>query len=431
MKVPTEAISAFESLIAFTVIVMTIMVIMKKKSLISLAIRGNLSAASGSLSFVDNLRLWVARTWHVLAISYLIVGYIVTMMGAEGGFWIMQQGTVGTLLAIVSMRFLLYFASRFIYKKRRPPMSGGIYRPVLRVLFKLTIWVVGLASILLSWGIDAGAMFMSSWGQRISGSVFSIVTALLVLVAIYEAVHFIIEARLYKTDDEGKVIEADARLRTLLPMLHNVTIFILALIAVMVLLSELGIDTGPLLAGAGVLGVALGFGSQTLVKDFLTGMFILIEDTMAVGDVIQLGNHKGTVESMTLRTVKLRDKHGALHVIPFSSIADIINMSKDYAYALLDMDVDYGSDLNKVQEVILRVGNELGEDPEYKSQILEPISILGVQAFASSAITIRSRIKTVGGKQWDVRRAFFARIKPAFDEAGIEIPFPHVVHVNR
>lgn len=431
IKVPKEAVSAFQSLVALTVIVMTIIVILKKKSTVSVALRGNLSAAATKHNFIDNLRLWAARMWHILAIAYLVIGYFVTMLGAEGGFWIMQQGTIGTLLAIVGIRFLLFLASRIVTKKKKLAVSGGLYRPVARILLKILTWVGGLAAILASWGVDISTLAISTWGQRIIGSFFSITTSLLMLVAIYEALHFFIERKLYKKDDEGNVIEADARMRTLLPMARNVGIFVLLLIAFMVVLTEIGIDTAPLLAGAGVLGVALGFGSQTLVKDFLGGMFILIEDTMAVGDYVTLAGHSGTVEAMSIRTVKLRDTHGAVYIIPFSSISDIVNMSKDFAYAVLDMDVDYDSDLDKVQEIMMRVGNMLCEDPEYKDRIMEPISLVGIQAFANSSITVRCRIKTVGGKQWGVRRAFYALIKPAFDAEGIEIPFPHVVQVRK
>ncbi|HBM90800.1 MAG TPA: hypothetical protein DD400_02850 [Rhodospirillaceae bacterium] len=431
-RVPQAAISGFGSLVALVIIVMTIIVITKKKMLVASFIRGDaLPSNKGHSSVWQSMRSWIARVWHVLAIAYLVIGYFVTMMGPQGSFLIMQQGTVGTLLVLVVVRLLLYLASKVAYKKQTDPTSVGIYRPVLRFFIKVLVWSLGLTCVAAAWGVDVGILFASSWGQRIVGSAFSIASTILVLIAIYEVLHFIIERKLNLRDSEGNIIEPDPRSRTLLPMARNVAIFVLGLIGVLVTLSEFGINTGPLLAGAGVLGVALGFGSQTLVKDFLTGLFILIENTIAVGDVVKLGNHAGVVEGMTLRTVKLRDIQGYLHILPFSSISEIVNMTKDFAYAVLEVEVAYDSDLEKVIDVVKRVGDEMYKDPTLKGSILEPMDVLGVDQLGASSIAIKSRLKVTAGKQWGIRRGFLLRIKSAFDAAGIEIPYQHIVYVNK
>src|SRR5262249_2208059 len=152
------------------------------------------------------------------------------------------------------------------------------------------------------------------------------------------------------------------RVRTLLPMLRNAAFIIFSIIAAMVILSEGGVNIGPLLAGAGVIGVAVGFGSQTLVKGFLTGPFLVIENTIAIGDVVKIADHSGTVEAMTIRTLRLRDGDGAVHILPFSEVSKIINMTKDFAYALITVGVSYSSDLRRVMEVIKAVGEELRQD---------------------------------------------------------------------
>lgn len=431
VKVPVAAISGFRSLLGLAIVVMTITVIVQTRSFVSTFIRGDLSAARHRQTLWESLRLWLARSWHVLAIAYLVIGYFVTMLGPVGGFVMMQQGTIGTLLVLLAMRMVFYLTARLTYRKHEIPGTSGIYRPVLRYLVKGLTWVFGALAIAASWGVDVGAILASPWGQRVLGSAFSIGSTILVLVLVYEFIHAAIERKLNYRDSEGNIVQADARSLTLLPMIRNAAIIILGLIASMVTLSELGINTAPLLAGAGVLGVALGFGSQTLVKDFLTGLFIIVENTIAVGDIVKLGEHAGVVEGMTIRTVRLRDAQGSLHIVPFSDITRIVNMSKGFAFALMDVRVSYDSDLNKVMEVMKRVGEELKGDVEIRPLMIEPIEIQGVENFADSAITVRARIKTQGGKQWDVRRAYMLRLKQAFDAEGIEIPFPHVVHVRK
>ncbi len=430
LKVPEAALSGFRSLLALAIVGMTVAVILQKRSFVSSFLRGDLSAARARQSLADNLRLWFARTWHVLAIAYLVIGYFVTMLGAEGGFLALQQGTLGTLIVLLLMRFAFYMSSKLTYKKKDEEATSGIYRPVLRFFARVATWALGVLGILAAWGADVGALLASPWGQRILGSAFTITSTLLVLVFAYELIHASIERKLNKRDGQGKVVEASARSKTLLPMIRYIAIFILCLTGGFVVLSELGIDTGPLLAGAGVLGVAVGFGSQTLVKDFLTGLFIIFEDTISVGDVVKIGDNSGVVEGLTIRTVRLRDLQGDLHILPFSEISRIVNSSKGFAFALMDIGVAYDSDLDHVMNVMREVGDGMKKDPVLGSSIIDKTEILGVENFGDSAITVRCRIKTFGGKQWEVRRAFLLRLKKRFDEEKIEIPFPHIVHIS-
>ena len=431
LKVPPAVISGFTSLVALAVVVMTIVVITQKKSAVSTMLRGDLSAARAQISLRDSLRLWLARTWHVLAIGYLVIGYIVTMLGAGGGFALMQQGTIGTLLSLVFMRFGFYFAAKIQYHKRDGEVSSGIYRPVLRLLTKIALWVLGMAGVAASWGVDVSALMSSAWGQRVLGSAFSIASTLLLVVLAYEMLNAAIERKLNRQDASGKIIQANSRARTLLPMVQKAAIMLLTVIVGLVTLSELGINIAPLLAGAGVLGVAVGFGSQTLVKDFLTGLSIILEDNIAVGDSVIIGGSKGIVENLTIRTVRLRDVNGSLHIIPFSEIATITNESKLFSYALMDVGVSYDTDLDHAIEVLMTTGNVMRTEEGIKDMILEDMEMLGVESLGDSSIIIRSRMKTEAGKQGIVRRAFLLRIKKAFDAAKIEIPFPTVMQVQK
>jgi small conductance mechanosensitive channel len=248
---------------------------------------------------------------------------------------------------------------------------------------------------------------------------------------IYEGCNRTIEKHLNRRDADGKALQASARMRTLLPMIRNMVFVFFAVIVGFVTLSEAGFNIGPLLAGAGVVGVAVGFGSQALVKDFLTGLFIVIENTIAVGDVVKIGSHSGVVESISFRTLRLRDNEGALHILPFSIVTDIVNMTRDFAFAVINVGVSYSSDLEHVMRVIRAVGEDLQKDPVFKRVILEPIEILGVDSLGDSSITISSRLRTRPGKQWDVRRMFLLKLKQAFDKEKIEIPFPTVTSIQK
>lgn len=197
------------------------------------------------------------------------------------------------------------------------------------------------------------------------------------------------------------------------------------MIVTMTVLSEVGVNIAPLLAGAGVVGLAVGFGAQTLVKDVITGFLFLIEDAIAVGDVVQLGSHSGVVEAVTVRSLRLRDLSGTVHQIPFSEVTSIVNMTKDFSFALMDIGVAYRENIDDVIDVIKQVGAELRADPEFGPLIVEDIDVLGLDRFDDSAVVIRARIKTPPVKQWTVRRGFNRLLKKRFDELGIEIPYPH------
>ena len=200
---------------------------------------------------------------------------------------------------------------------------------------------------------------------------------------------------------------------------------VLITLVVMVTLSELGLNIGPLLAGAGVIGLAIGFGAQTLVKDIITGLFILVEDHISVGDVVKVGTHAGTVEKLTLRTIQLRDLGGTVHVIPFSAVTTLENMTKGFSRYVFNVGVAYREDTDHVVDVLRELGEELLQDEQFKPFILEPLEILGVDSFGDNAVNIKARITTVPIKQWSVGREFNRRMKIRFDELGIEIPFPH------
>jgi small-conductance mechanosensitive channel len=190
-------------------------------------------------------------------------------------------------------------------------------------------------------------------------------------------------------------------------------------------LRELGFDVGPILAGAGVVGLAVGFGAQNLVRDMITGLFMLIENQVRVSDVAIINGTGGLVEEVNLRTTVLRSLDGTVHVFPNGTINTLSNMTREYSYHVFDLGVAYKEDVDRVMEVITDVGRELEAAEPYSEYIIQPLEILGVDKFGDSEVVIKGRIKTQPIQQWAVGREFNRRIKRRFDEEGIEIPFPH------
>jgi len=223
-------------------------------------------------------------------------------------------------------------------------------------------------------------------------------------------------------------LRAEQRIDALSSVLRSVVTFVIWLVALLMCLGEVGIDLAPLLAGAGVLGVAIGFGSQSLVRDFLSGMFILIEDQFGVGDIVDLGDASGTVEAVSLRTTRLRAVDGTVWHMPNGEITRVGNMSQHWSRALLDVEVAYDTDLVHARSVIKRVADELWRED---TSILDEPEMWGVEQLGASGIALRLVVKTTPSTQWKVSRELRERIKLAFDAEGIEIPFPQQMVWNR
>jgi small-conductance mechanosensitive channel len=224
--------------------------------------------------------------------------------------------------------------------------------------------------------------------------------------------------------------DADAgramRLRTVLPIVRNMSLVIIATMAVLMGLSALGVDIGPLVAGAGVVGIAIGFGAQTLVKDVVSGIFYLLDDAFRIGEYIQSNAYKGTVEAFSLRSVKLRHHRGPLYTVPFGELGAVQNMSRDWVIDKLTVGVTYDSDLERARKLVKSIGQQLAADPEMGRHILEPLKMQGVEQFGDFAIQLRMKMMTRPGEQFVIRRKALAMIKQAFDANGIKFAYPTV-----
>lgn len=234
--------------------------------------------------------------------------------------------------------------------------------------------------------------------------------------------------RLFRERISARIADAEAikRATTLDRVIRYIANVVLTLISALLILSELGISVAPILGAAGVVGIAVGFGAQSLVKDYFTGFFLLLENQIRQGDVVDVADKGGLVEEVTLRFVRLRDYEGNVHYIPNSLITTVTNRSRGFAHAVIDIGVGYGEDVDEVFAVMRRVAEELRKDSAFSPKILDDLDIAGVETWADSAVMVRGRIKTVALEQWGIRREYLRRLKKAFDAAGIEIPFPHM-----
>ena len=222
-------------------------------------------------------------------------------------------------------------------------------------------------------------------------------------------------------------VEAKKRAQTLGNILRHVLLIILSFVAILMILGELGIQLGPLLATAGIGALAIGFGAQSLVKDFISGFFIILENQYRIGDAIEVAGVSGLVESVSLRRTVLRDLEGRVHTIPNGEVKIVSNLSKEWSRSVLDLGISYREDVDQVTDLLTEIGMEMESEEPYKSAILESLKILGVERFGESQLIIRMMVKTAPLKQWDVGRELRKRIKKRFDEKGIQIPFPHRV----
>jgi len=316
--------------------------------------------------------------------------------------------------------------------ERDAQFAGPIVRRPIRLIRAFTflatavllgVPVAKMAGLPLVVGPDPAMLL--SW---ILGSGFRIV---LISIMAYALVR-VVAAMVRRFEDEishdeaVNALERVKRARTLGALIENVASVGIAAVALLMILKELRVDIMPILTGAGIAGLAVGFGAQTLVRDIISGFFMIFENQVRVGDVAVINGTGGLVEAITLRTIVLRDLQGVVHIFPNGAIERLANMTRDFSYYVVDVGVAYKEDTDAVAAVLKEVGAELEQDPAFSPSILAPLEILGVDAFADSQVTIKIRIKTVPLKQWDVGRELRRRIKKAFDARRIEIPFPHL-----
>jgi small conductance mechanosensitive channel len=384
---------------------------------------------------IKALRGRLADFWHIAAIV-LIGGMFGTWaLEIEGGFQFLARAIVLTVMVVALASFLVRLSMRGMQqlfkisedlKQKFPDLEARAnrYLPILNNIIKGAIYIVAVFSILQAWGLGALSWLFSAQGQGIVSSLFVMALIICGAFLLWE----IVSSRIKFSLEREKMLEGkkdNTRKLTLLPLISNVIRISLILVAGMSVLAHLGINIAPLLAGAGVIGLAIGFGAQTLVKDVITGAFILMENSIAVGDWVEAGGHAGTVEHLTVRTLTLRDLNGTVHVVPFGDVTSVLNYNRDYGYAVIDAGVAYRENYGEVVQALQDVASELQQDEKWGGDIIGDLEVFGLNNLGDSAVEVRVRLKTRPLCQFAVRRAFLERMKRTFDERDIEIPFPH------
>ena len=430
LGLPADGAAALLHVVGLFVALMLVVFVLQNRSPVAAWIRG----PDGQSASIRLIRARLGDIWHVLAIVYLLGMYVVWALSIRGGFRFVLQATLLTVLIAVAARLALFvfgrttrrvFALSSDVRRRFPGLEARAnrYLPVVERIGAIAIYVVAAIAMLEVWGVDSFDLLASDAGRGLARAVVTSLIIVVVAALVWEMVSAWIERYLARESAEGVVVSA--RARTLLPLLRTTVMAVLVTIVGLVVLSQFGVNIAPLLAGAGVIGLAVGFGSQTLVKDVITGAFILAEDQMAVGDVVKLGPNSGLVERLTLRAIWLRALDGTLQVIPFGEVKTVENMTKDYSRYVFNVAVAYREDTDRVVEILKEIAAELQQDSEYAPLITEPFEVLGVDSFGDSAVIIKARITTKPIQQWKVGREFNRRMKKRFDAEGIEIPFPH------
>jgi small-conductance mechanosensitive channel len=358
-------------------------------------------------------------------------------------FWVAAPGVMSVLpgfwlvLVLIILPPAISASRRAVEHLLRPPgpAETGGPRSVVEVTLEHSIralLIIGAVAV-LGWGWDVDLVHLAGQGTLFAGIVHGALTTVVILLiadVLWHAVKAAIDSKLAQTADLGQPNSEEARrrarLHTLLPIFRNVLFVLVIAVAAMMALAEMGVQIGPLIAGASVVGVAIGFGAQTFVRDVIAGMFYLLDDAFRVGEYIQSGNYKGTVEGFSIRSVRLRHHRGPVYTVPFSLLGAIQNQSRDWVIDKIAVGVTYDSNLDLARKLIKQIGLELAQDPEFAPLILEPLKMQGVEQLGDFAVQIRAKMMTLPGEQFVIRRKAYAMIKKAFDENGIKFAFPTV-----
>jgi small-conductance mechanosensitive channel len=382
------------------------------------------------------LRDRLAEVWHIVAILWLLALWGVWALEVRDGFERLMRVSALTIVILGAAKLVDEIARRVIERGFRigPEMArkypglearANRYVPVLRGIATGFVGVMACLFLLEVYGVDAFGWFRrGQLGARLLGSLVSVGLTMLVALTVWELANAAIQRHLTKLSRDAQASRS-ARVRTLLPMLRTLLSGAILVFVALNVLTEIGVNVAPLIAGAGVVGLAIGFGSQTLVRDVITGIFLLFEDAMAVGDVVQVGGLSGVVEQLSIRSIKLRAQDGSVHIIPFSAVTTVTNMTRDFSFAVLDVSVAYGEDTDRVCQVMREVAAEIRADPKFAPIVRDDLEMLGVERLADSGVLIRARIKGEPTARWSIGREFNRRIKQRFDQLGIEIPYPH------
>ncbi|GHA22763.1 mechanosensitive channel protein [Oceanisphaera arctica] len=420
------------TLIMFAAFFYAVAVILKNRLRLRHAIRAR--AEKSTISAGQFSLILLSRTWHLIALAYFLVVLVLTLLSPAEALPFVLFATLKTLGIVVLGILLSSLLSQTIgrritlsdeLRRKLPLLEARInsYVPNALRFLRFLIVIAAILLVLNAWqALDLAAWYASESGGKLMGKIIGVAIILSVAAALWVAFASMIEHKLNPETGGG---EPSARVQTLLLLFRSALAVTLVTMTAMIALAEIGINIGPLIAGAGVLGLAIGFGAQKLVQDIITGVFIQIENAMNTGDVVTLGGITGTAEKLSIRSVGIRDLSGTYHIIPFSSVDTVSNYMREFAFHVGEYGIAYRESIDEAIAHLHNAFDELAASEDNKHEILAPLEVAGVIALADSSVVIRVRIKTTPGMQWAVGRAYNRLVKLHFDSAGIEIPFPH------
>ncbi|WP_063551307.1 mechanosensitive ion channel domain-containing protein [Burkholderia territorii] len=374
----------------------------------------------------------LADAWAPVSVFVVMALWFVWALDVHNGYRVLITLGGRSIAVMIGMRIVsivVFGALARLFQRRDDDrtlvhLHAYRYYPLVRQIVSAVIAVVTIVLLLQIWGVPIFRAFQTGTiGHRLASALITIAIAAVVALIVWEAANIAIERRLQQWTREGNLVRA-ARLRTLLPMLRSLLFIMIALVVVLTGLSEIGVNIGPLLAGASIFGVALGFGSQKLVQDFITGIFLLMENAMQVGDWVTLAGVSGTVEYLSIRTVRLRAGDGSLYTIPFSSVTTVNNTNRGLGNAAVKVSIAYGQDIDRAIATLKEIGAALRDDPNYKDGILSDFSYWGIDQVDGATIALAGQIQCKDSARWGVQREFNRRIAVLFGERGIRIANP-------
>ncbi|AZQ54394.1 mechanosensitive ion channel domain-containing protein [Burkholderia cenocepacia] len=374
----------------------------------------------------------LADAWAPVSVFVVMALWFVWALDVHNGYRVLITlggRSIAVMIAMRMVSIVVFGALARLFQRRDDDrtlvhLHAYRYYPLLRQIVSGAIGIVTVVLLLQIWGVPIFRAFETGTiGHRLASALVTIAIAAVVALVVWEAANIAIERRLQRWTREGNLVRA-ARLRTLLPMLRSLLFVMIALVVVLTGLSELGVNVGPLLAGASIFGVALGFGSQKLVQDFITGIFLLMENAMQVGDWVTLAGVSGTVEYLSIRTVRLRAGDGSLYTIPFSSVTTVNNTNRGLGNAAVKVSIAYGEDIERAIATLKEIGAALRDDPKYHDGILSDFSYWGIDQVDGAALALAGQIQCTDSARWSVQREFNRRIAETFRERGIRIANP-------
>jgi small-conductance mechanosensitive channel len=374
-----------------------------------------------------------ADLWPALMTAYVLGLLAVLTVEQLAGRLHTGKAGILSLLVVVAMPLVDMALGRLVDRRAGRartdggPEAGASFVPVLRQAVHIVVTVAGLLVIVHLWDLDLMGLATRGVGARLAGVVIDIALTLLLAYLVWQLAKTAIDRRLEReagpqgVSDLGEAGGTGAsRLRTLLPLARGSVFAVVCVMSTMTILAALGVNIGPLLAGAGVVGLAVGFGAQTLVRDIISGAFYLMDDSFRLGEYINVGDAKGTVEKIGIRSMQLRHHRGPLNIVPYGGIRRMTNESRDWVVEKLEFRLTYDTDITKVKKIVKRIGQELMADPDLGPHIIQPLKSQGVLAMEDSALLVKAKFTAKPGEQFVVRREAYQRIKQAFDDAGIQ-----------